>query len=34
MQPGGYKTGDYLRVGSGVMVMFVVILMAMLAVFY
>ncbi len=34
MQPGGYKTGDYLRVGSGVMVMFIAILMAMLAVFY
>ena len=34
MQPGGYKTSDYMRVGSGVMVLFIVILMAMLALFY
>ena len=34
MQPGGYKTTDYIRVGSGFMVMFVVILMSMLALFY
>jgi di/tricarboxylate transporter len=34
MQPGGYKTTDYIRVGSGFMVMFVVILMTMLALFY
>lgn len=34
MQPGGYKTSDYMRVGSGMMVLFLVILMAMLAVFY
>ncbi|MEA3548716.1 MAG: SLC13 family permease [Thermodesulfobacteriota bacterium] len=34
MQPGGYKTADYMRVGSGFMVMFLVILMTMLALFY
>jgi len=34
MQPGGYKTSDYIRVGSGVMVLFIVILMSMLALFY
>ncbi|NTW88239.1 MAG: SLC13 family permease [Desulfobulbaceae bacterium] len=34
MQPGGYKTSDYMRVGSGMMVLFLLILMAMLAVFY
>lgn len=34
MQPGGYKTSDYMRVGSGMMVLFLVILMAMLAIFY
>jgi di/tricarboxylate transporter len=34
MQPGGYETRDYLRVGSGFMVLFLVILMAMLALFY
>ena len=34
MQPGGYKTIDYMRVGSGLMVLFLVILMAMLALFY
>lgn len=34
MQPGGYKTTDYMRVGSGVMVLFIVILMTMLALFY
>lgn len=34
MQPGGYKTTDYMRVGSGLMVLFLVILMAMLALFY
>lgn len=34
MQPGGYKTTDYIRVGSGFMVLFVVILMSMLALFY
>jgi di/tricarboxylate transporter len=34
MQPGGYKTSDYLRVGSGVMVLFIVILMTMLALYY
>jgi len=34
MQPGGYKTSDYMRVGSGMMVLFLVILMVMLATFY
>lgn len=34
MQPGGYKTTDYMRVGSGVMVLFILILIAMLAFFY
>lgn len=34
MQPGGYKTTDYMRVGSGMMVLFLVILMTMLAFFY
>ncbi len=34
MQPGGYKTTDYLRVGSGVMVLFIVILMTMITLFY
>jgi len=34
MQPGGYKTTDYMRVGSGMMVMFLVILMSMLFLFY
>ena len=34
MQPGGYKTSDYMRVGSGVMVLFIVILITMLALFY
>jgi Trk K+ transport system NAD-binding subunit len=34
MQPGGYKTTDYMRVGSGFMIMFLVILMTMLALFY
>ena len=34
MQPGGYKTADYMHVGSGFMVMFLVILMTMLALFY
>ena len=34
MQPGGYKTADYMRVGSGLMVLFLVILMSMLALFY
>lgn len=34
MQPGGYKTTDYMRVGSGLMVLFLVILMAMLFLFY
>ncbi len=34
MQPGGYKTSDYIRVGSGFMLLFVVILMTMLGVFY
>ena len=34
MQPGGYKTSDYMRVGSGMMVLFLAILMAMLAIFY
>lgn len=34
MQPGGYKTTDYMRVGSGVMVLFIAILIAMLALFY
>jgi len=34
MQPGGYKTSDYMRVGSGMMVLFLMILMAMLALFY
>lgn len=34
MQPGGYKTTDYMRVGSGMMVLFFVILMAMLKLFY
>lgn len=34
MQPGGYKTSDYMRVGSGMMVLFLVILMVMLTVFY
>ena len=34
MQPGGYKTTDYMRVGSGVRVLFTIILMAMLALFY
>jgi len=34
MQPGGYKTTDYMRVGSGLMVLFLVILMTMLTLFY
>ena len=34
MQPGGYKTTDYVRVGSGFMVLFVIVLMAMLTLFY
>ena len=34
MQPGGYKTSDYMRVGSGMMVIFLIILMTMLAFFY
>jgi len=34
MQPGGYKTTDYMRVGSGLMVLFLVILMTMLFLFY
>jgi di/tricarboxylate transporter len=34
MQPGGYKTSDYMRVGAGMMVLFLVILMAMLYFFY
>jgi len=34
MQPGGYKTKDYVRVGSGVMVLFILILIVMLAFFY
>ncbi len=34
MQPGGYTTTDYMRVGSGMMVLFFVVLMAMLALFY
>ena len=34
MQPGGYKTTDYMRVGSGVMVLFIVILMTMITLFY
>ena len=34
MQPGGYKTTDYIRVGSGFMVLFLVILMTMLSVLY
>ncbi len=34
MQPGGYETGDYIRVGSGFMLLFIVILMTMLAVLY
>ena len=33
MQPGGYKTKDYMRVGSGVMVLFIVILMIMITLF-
>ena len=34
MQPGGYKTSDYMRVGSGMMVIFLIILMIMLNFFY
>lgn len=34
MQPGGYKTADYMRVGSGMMVIFLIIFMAMLKLFY
>ena len=34
MQPGGYKTTDYMRVGSGMMVLFLLILMSMLYLFY
>ena len=34
MQPGGYKTTDYIRVGSGFMLLFLVILMTMLSVLY
>jgi len=34
MQPGGYKTADYMRVGSGIMVLFLMILMGMLFLFY
>jgi di/tricarboxylate transporter len=34
MQPGGYATSDYLRVGAGMMVLFLAILMGMLALFY
>jgi di/tricarboxylate transporter len=34
MQPGGYETTDYIRVGSGFMLLFLVILMTMLAVLY
>jgi di/tricarboxylate transporter len=34
MQPGGYTTTDYMRVGSGMMLLFFAILMGMLALFY
>ena len=34
MQPGGYKTSDYMRVGSPMMVLFIAILMGMLGLFY
>lgn len=34
MQPGGYETKDYIRVGSGFMLLFLVVLMAMLFFFY
>ena len=34
MQPGGYRTTDYMRVGSGFMAMFLLILMTMLALLY
>jgi di/tricarboxylate transporter len=34
MQPGGYSTSDYMRVGSGMMLLFLLILMGMLALFY
>lgn len=34
MQPGGYKTTDYMRVGAGMMVLFLVLLMIMLKLFY
>jgi di/tricarboxylate transporter len=34
MQPGGYKTSDYMRVGSGMMLIFLAILMTMLKLFY
>ena len=34
MQPGGYTTADYMRVGAGMMVMFFIILMTMLWLFY
>ena len=34
MQPGDYKTGDFMRVGSGVMILYIVILMAMITLFY
>ncbi len=34
MQPGGYKTSDYMRVGSGLMVLFLLIFMSMLYLFY
>ncbi len=34
MQPGGYKNIDYMRVGSGMMVLFLAILMTMLTFFY
>jgi di/tricarboxylate transporter len=34
MQPGGYETKDYIRVGSGFMLLFLVVLMTMLSLFY
>ena len=34
MQPGGYKTTDFMRVGIGVMAIFILILMTMITLFY
>ncbi len=34
MRPGGYKTKDYFRAGAGMTILYLVVMMAMIAVFY